>query len=947
MIESWVIDQLNPLKGEPLIILGDPQRMIRAGARAVDGWAKEHGFTVLFCSGNLALREMYENLREDPAAKIILVDRTRDRAKLPLFFPDLETRCKPKARLTIGLRDFLIQATGDQRWPLLVNTDRNIGRLILENLPQALQAHRQLREVDEHRFTDSDLFKIVLGATLGINPFHKLSAGEIRRLCIENHERLEEVRDLFTDGPSDEAGDVLGQLREQIQKADKPWCWMLDHDPQEVVRAFTLSAIMHQHGIEYDVLLDNFETGLGRYQKIPKKVIEQTIRDMLQADPDQIVEDVGHVESFLKEEPEKRLAFLLSDRCKIDDPAQARSVLLSEKLSGLVRSMALLSLVIDLLTTRNTSFHKEILGTLDEEGTQGDSATLPVAARRPTPQWSTLLDTYRRAIQFFEIAARLKTEVIKLKVLKPDQLEFDQFDQLWNRLRVNRLDYYTSGLRRLLQVGDILPVPVSQFWPSLVERWKSAQKKLNESIGAVERDVDAANVRFQDLYASRYVKWLNQPDAPVIFTHQFIPRVLKTHWDAEGGQKAVILIFDGLRVDAWEELVRPVLEEKYDVTDELKGSAILPSETHLSRKAISAGCLPISFVSTSENALLENALKTHLGLSVKFKVEKQDENIECGISARYVSDRLDMVIFNFTDKNLHNNSADLAFIYDATVREILRQDVRSVLRELPSDAAIFVLSDHGFTPVPNTSFTVPSGAVTDSGHVKYRVGRLKTPLEGEDAKHGVMFKVGDLGIPDKIRKPSMGAEWSFNHVVFPRPGVTLKRPQGPYSPDRYTHGGLSMAECLIPMVVLGPKSEFEPPFELTGLRFEGPLTENQPIDILIQARARGSAQEEILFQLQIEAGDDTIQPRKEVFGGAEHEFRIRWTPKLDSPTPEEHSAGKLVRQVTAVASYRWKNRTVRSSVHGKVEITLDSSRLRRRLDSKLDSIMGMVPAALR
>ena len=66
MIEQWVIDRLGPLKGEKLIILADPQRMIRAGARAVDGWAKENGFTVLFCSGNLALREIYENLRDDP-----------------------------------------------------------------------------------------------------------------------------------------------------------------------------------------------------------------------------------------------------------------------------------------------------------------------------------------------------------------------------------------------------------------------------------------------------------------------------------------------------------------------------------------------------------------------------------------------------------------------------------------------------------------------------------------------------------------------------------------------------------------------------------------------------------------------------------------------------------------------------------------------------------------
>lgn len=77
--------------------------MIRVGAQAVDGWAKEHGFTVLFCSGNLALREMYENLRSDQSTKIVVVDRTREKAKLPLFYPDLEARCKSRARLTITL----------------------------------------------------------------------------------------------------------------------------------------------------------------------------------------------------------------------------------------------------------------------------------------------------------------------------------------------------------------------------------------------------------------------------------------------------------------------------------------------------------------------------------------------------------------------------------------------------------------------------------------------------------------------------------------------------------------------------------------------------------------------------------------------------------------------------------------------------------------------------
>jgi hypothetical protein len=211
--------------------------------------------------------------------------------------------------------------------------------------------------------------------------------------------------------------------------------------------------------------------------------------------------------------------------------------------------------------------------------------------------------------------------------------------------------------------------------------------------------------------------------------------------------------------------------------------------------------------------------------------------------------------------------------------------------------------------------------------VKYRVGRLKKPLEGADAKNGVLFKVADLGVPDKTGK----ANWAFNHVLFPRPGLTLRRHQGRHDPERYTHGGLSLAECMIPLVVLGPKEKFEPPFDLVDIRFEGALAEGQPLTIVVTARAKAALTEEVLFQLRVDAGLDDIQPRKEVFTGAEHEYRVHWTPKIATPGPDEQKAGKVVKQVTAVASYLWKHRTVRTSVHGQVEIQLDPSRIRRRL----------------
>ena len=69
MIEPWVLEKLAPLRKEPVIILRDPQRMIRRGARAVDGWAEEAGFSVLWVSGNLGLRELYEQIRDDPSVR--------------------------------------------------------------------------------------------------------------------------------------------------------------------------------------------------------------------------------------------------------------------------------------------------------------------------------------------------------------------------------------------------------------------------------------------------------------------------------------------------------------------------------------------------------------------------------------------------------------------------------------------------------------------------------------------------------------------------------------------------------------------------------------------------------------------------------------------------------------------------------------------------------------
>ena len=55
---------------------GDRSLILR-GAHVVDGWAEENGQVVLFCTGNLGLRDLYEARRDGPDGRILVVDRRR------------------------------------------------------------------------------------------------------------------------------------------------------------------------------------------------------------------------------------------------------------------------------------------------------------------------------------------------------------------------------------------------------------------------------------------------------------------------------------------------------------------------------------------------------------------------------------------------------------------------------------------------------------------------------------------------------------------------------------------------------------------------------------------------------------------------------------------------------------------------------------------------------
>jgi len=284
---------------------------------------------------------------------------------------------------------------------------------------------------------------------------------------------------------------------------------------------------------------------------------------------------------------------------------------------------------------------------------------------------------------------------------------------------------------------------------------------------------------------------------------------------------------------------------------------------------------------------------------------------------------------------------DLAFIYRKTVRAIIEEDVRSVLRQIEDDAVIFVTSDHGFMPTGKRRLRISENDIANNQDVNYLNARLQQELVGRERQAMVQFPADDLGIPTKTK----GGQ-SFAHMAFPRPGFTFQRPKHGRDPDKYTHGGMSPAECLIPVVCLGPKRERSLPLQIEDLSVQGSLMEGEEVTLVLTLA--GSAHD-LKLQLDVVDAERTlVQDRTELFRRDQQTFRLPWRlPIVERSTSEEMEAAAAERTVTVTVRYRFAGKSHRTSKTLDVRILLDRQRLRSPGTSKLDAVLGMMPRKIR
>ena len=969
ILQKWLLNKLETVKEKQFVLVRDPLQLISESDSSLHSFARDNNYTVIIAATNLVFRELFElATAENIEGRLLVIDRVPARRKQtlsttqapPPFYPDLMWWIDKDAIINANLQQFLKEYTNDENWTQLVN-ERSYARLIATHLPEVIIAHRNLRSVDKKRFNDQDFKTIVAFAALGLpeSAFRKLKPKELWRIGLLGHEKLSELDDL--------APEITKPIREALKKADAPFCWFGLKDSENIIRAFYLSLILSQHLENWSLLLANIDPSLGSYAEIKQEVLTNTAPDLIELDPKQATRDLEAVESSLTRQA---IEFILLQQLKIEVPENFAALIEKEHYSKLFRSLGLLLALDNLLSNNPAKDAQKIIN--QALFTENSEQQFRFANTRESVFWSQLKDGYQLTSKIQSIRADLSAFCRNLKVKNANQLNYAFFREFWNDKKINRLEYYLSALERMIETGELLPRDANQLPDVFTDALIRIKQRVRQIAEETYKQLDEVNQKFQEMVVLQYPDWLTN-DGEVHLTSQFLRRCLKPYWDAEK-EKAVVFVFDGMRYDIWDELLRPMLEDRMEVLADLPAASLLPSETHLSRWALAAGTEPQFFYPRkAENQHLKDALEREFNYQGEV-VPSDPEGSGTGETVRYRAGNLDYYIFEFCDKELHGiqhkelpdgrkvPSRPLAYIYQQHLKNIIDTEVLAIVRRLHPGTKVFITADHGFGRVGRDPIWFNDADLNEKTDCSYLNCWLRVPFDEVSLPSRVKDRVIAF-TPQQLRVPAQETrtlkntgnvfQKDYKAVLFPKVGNSFSRQGAPYRPDVYTHGGISIQELMIPMIALRVRSQDEGTISLEAIDWISEAFEGDEIIFRLRLNRRANKLfDDDQMRVEVEAvysrePERFSVPKQIIYLPSQNpELVFKIKPSQEEATDDEQRKGEMQRVFNVTASYREGNRTVRKSLTHPFTVKLKSERVVRRLGN-LGNILGLTPKGMK
>jgi CheY-like chemotaxis protein len=393
--------------------------------------------------------------------------------------------------------------------------------------------------------------------------------------------------------------------------------------------------------------------------------------------------------------------------------------------------------------------------------------------------------------------------LVTQKITSSYQSEFGKIGMAINY--ANSYDDFVDVYRRLV------------FWEMELE--SSSDSGMNEVVSQQKQE---ANNAFGKFIKSNYESWLhdNSEYRPVL-SHNLFPAKIFPLLDPN--EKLIVILIDNLRFDQWKAIL-PDIREYFQIASEELYCTILPTTTQFARNSMFAGLMPGDIEKLypqlwmndedegSKNPYEEELLSRQLkrkGNNMHFYYEKvlnkkSGKKLSENISS-LINNPLTVLVYNFVDMLSHARTEmdvlkELAGD-DAAYRSLTRSWFRhsyllDLLKELSArKVKVVITSDHGSVRVDNPVKVI--GDRNTTTNLRYK--------QGKNINYNPK-QVFEVRNPSNIHLPQNNVSSTY---IFASGGDFFAYPNNynyyaNYYKNTFQHGGISMEEMLVPLILLEP-----------------------------------------------------------------------------------------------------------------------------------------------